>query len=151
MKKQRSRYCDALDLVIKDCAQLSYKVDDTLVAMAHVQNQPIPQAILNSVSIMGAAKEIASLRQLDIKNIMVNILPADIIVPKHTDTLIYQNCERWHLPIVSNNGCFWWDEVGGLLIMELGNWYGPVPYYNQHAIGNLGKTERIHLVVDLGS
>jgi hypothetical protein len=57
--------------------------------------------------------------------------------------------DRWHLPITTNPKAVWWDEYNSTFHMELGHWYGPVPYCGVlHAVANNGDTERTHLVVD---
>lgn len=88
--------------------------------------------------------------------IMINIIPPGVIVPTHTDTLKSHSefgdrpkLQRYHLPITTNDKCYWYDLITGKIQMEAGIWYGPVPYWVEHNVENLGETERIHLVVDL--
>ncbi len=102
-----------------------------------------------------AILEIGALRNQPILHAMINKLPPGVIVPNHTDTLAPTRqgqrpfLERWHLPIATNDGCFFWDLRNGHHHMALGSWHGPVPYWIEHAVENTGETERIHLVVDL--
>lgn len=58
---------------------------------------------------------------------------------------------RFHLPIVTAPGCYWWDEVTNRFThMTAGNWWGPVPYSGvKHSMVNDSSQERIHVVVDL--
>lgn len=76
---------------------------------------------------------------------MVNIIPAGVTVPLHTDTL-KQKVQRWHYPLVTNllatfNG----------IHLPLHQWYGPVAYWEPHWVANLGAEDRVHLVVDLNT
>ena len=86
---------------------------------------------------------------------MINKLASGVVVPKHTDTLRNQDrgnpfIERWHLPLITNDGCWWWDQENDRVEMPLGYWYGPMPYNLLHQVGNVGLTERVHLIVDIG-
>ncbi len=81
---------------------------------------------------------------------MVNRLPAGCKVPVHTDILVHrQRRERWHLPVITNNRCLWWDKESGEVEFDIGYWHGPVTPWVDHKVENLGTTERIHLVIDL--
>lgn len=56
---------------------------------------------------------------------------------------------RFHLPLLTNEGAYWWDELNGHVHMGAGKWYGPVPYCGVlHSAHNNGPTDRVHLVVD---
>lgn len=57
--------------------------------------------------------------------------------------------ERWHLPVVTNDKCGYWDGVQGEMIMRTGYWHGCVPYWKKHKIWNHGTEPRVHIVVDL--
>lgn len=102
-----------------------------------------------------AILEIGELRKQAILHAMINKLPPGVMVPRHTDTLAPTSqgerprVERWHLPITSNADCLFWDDNFGFTRMQPGSWWGPVPYWREHAVENTGRTERVHLVVDL--
>lgn len=95
-----------------------------------------------------AVQEIAKAEDSTPLHVMLNRVPPGIDVPKHTDT-VHGLPKRWHLPIQTNPGCFFWDEINGERHFPLGEWCGPVPYSSLHTVWNHGTTERIHLVVDL--
>lgn len=102
-----------------------------------------------------ALDELAWIREQKVLWVMINKLPPDTIVPVHTDTLLptqqgkLPRLERWHLPIVTNPDCYFWDEHHKWTHFALGSWWGPVPYWLNHSVENTGQTERIHVVVDL--
>lgn len=82
-----------------------------------------------------------------IVQIMVNQLDAGGKLWPHKDGL--PNRARFHLPVITNDDVFWWDEINGGLHMQKGKWYGPVPYCGiLHSVTNAGREARIHLVVD---
>lgn len=124
--------------------------------MAVVPNGGIPNEV-RSPALMDALEEIKELRDRDVLHIMVNRLLPGVDVPVHRDFLLptplqnrkHPTIERWHLPVVTNDGCLWWDEFTGNVHFPLGMWTGPVPYWTRHKVCNNGQTERIHLVVDL--
>jgi hypothetical protein len=116
----------------------------------------VPDWLSKCEWIMRALAEISLLREQDILHVMINKLPPDTVVPLHTDTLAptchqpkAPRVERWHLPVVTNADCFFWDDNAGYTRMHLGSWWGPVPYWREHSVENTGKTERVHIVVDL--
>jgi len=56
---------------------------------------------------------------------------------------------RFHLPLQTSPGAYWWDEQNGDVHMACGTWYGPVPYCGVlHAAYNPTPVDRVHLVVD---
>lgn len=95
-----------------------------------------------------AVQEIGVLERKRPLNVMLNRLPAGVTVPKHTDTVPGKPV-RMHLPLATNEHCFFWDELNGERHFPLGEWSGPVLYHIEHNVWNHGTTERIHLVVDL--
>ncbi len=122
------------------------KRDDTGVLMAYGPGSSCE--IPSHYEMKRAVDEIATARGLDVAYVMLNTLPAGCIVPEHTDTLPVP-VERWHLPLITNPNCKWWDEVEGELFMAAGYWYGPLPYEKRHKVWNTGAVSRTHLVVDL--
>lgn len=81
------------------------------------------------------------------KQIMVNNLDPGAALTQHRDG--YPSNYRYHLPVITNNEAYWWDELEGKLTMAAGTWYGPVPYCGiLHSAGNPGSTDRLHIVVD---
>src|SRR5262245_37659900 len=134
-----------LDRLLKEILTLDFWIDGSKAEMAHPPNKPI--GILTS-AIWDAVQEIGRLCNQQPIYMMINNLPPDVIVPKHRDWTS-KEVERYHLPVITNERCWWWDETNGTLLMEAGHWYGPMPYNIIHQVGNLGKTDRIHLVVDL--
>ena len=146
-----------------------WKKDDSGVLMASMPSQGVDW-LKNLPELTAAVHEIATLRGCVALNAMINIIPPGIKVPVHRDYLVpylgnkYPILERWHLPILTNDLATWWDEhqatvdvkvaegvtkQGVEQHMPVGVWAGPVKYWIQHTVKNLGKTERIHLVVDL--
>lgn len=129
--------------------------DDSGAYMAIRPCHGVPDWLSKCFWIMEALREIANLRKQEVLHVMINKLPPNVIVPNHTDTLTptrqgeRPRVERWHLPITSNEGCFFWDDNFGFTRMLLGSWWGPVPYWLEHAVENTGQTERVHIVVDL--
>src|ERR1041385_544154 len=80
--------------------------------------------------------------------IMVNRLEPGAELSEHRDGL--PDNARYHLPIVTHDLAFWWDELEGRRHMMRGWWYGPVPYCGVlHMAGNPSPIARTHLVVDL--
>lgn len=94
-----------------------------------------------------AIDEIEDYLGKSVKYLMVNILPAGIVVPVHTDTLVDNSVSRWHLPLKTNVHAWFWGEAG-FSHLELGVWR-EVDYKQRHTIGNFGHTDRVHLIVDL--
>jgi hypothetical protein len=133
--------------LLQEIGSLEYTRDDTGVLMSNAQSLfTAHMRRLREVTL--AVAEIEFERMLECAYVMVNIVPPGIEVPSHTDTL-KRPAERWHLPLLSNDACGYWDGVDGHAHMDVGSWTGPVPYHLEHRIWNLGVTERIHLVVDL--
>lgn len=104
-----------------------------------------------------AINEISLIRGTPALHMMINRLGPGIEVPIHRDFLNptrlgpHPCLERWHLPVTTNNLAGWWDEDIGDYVMFPGYWHGPVPYWLKHRVYNLGKRERVHLVIDLDS
>lgn len=147
---------------------LPWQTDSSGVKMANGPSGGLPKAIMAHKAIHDAVAEIVSIRaqQLKLPNLqalhmMINLIPPGIVVPKHRDFLKdhvgikYPILERWHLPIATNDKATWWDETIPADVpekdrhMPLGVWCGPVPYWKEHNVSNLGTGNRIHLVVDL--
>lgn len=79
----------------------------------------------------------------------LNRMPPGCIVPMHTDTLkSSEKLARWHIALKTNELAVL-EVRGKELHFEEGWWYGPIPYWEPHAVRNLGRTERIHFIVDL--
>ncbi len=122
-------------------------------AMMAIEPCKLPtHEILGSCPVIRAAlEELGLLIRLPVRYVMINNLPPNTTVPKHTDTLTgSEKLHRYHLPVVTNDKCHWWDEENGYYQMDEGFWHGPMPFHLNHFVENLGETERIHLVVDLG-
>lgn len=117
--------------------------------MAHEQSGGIPGWVeVGCPTIKAAIDELVKFRAKKAMHLMVNKLPASCLCPVHTDNVV-GSPERWHLPLVTNPNTYWWDEKEGLLHMDAGNWYGPMPYGGRHTVVNFGTDERIHLIVDV--
>lgn len=146
--------CDELLVAVQ---QLSFWLDGSGAEMAVVPNGGLPNEVRSQPALVKALAEISGLTGLEPLHVMVNRLPPGVEVPKHRDFLKptplqprkFPTIERWHLPVVTNNLCFWWDENQGPVRFPVGFWTGPVPYWTNHSVWNKGVVERIHLVVDL--
>lgn len=84
--------------------------------------------------------------------IMVNKLEPSHTLERHRDGLSYNY--RFHLPIITNELCEWWDEIHGQWYhFREGIWHGPVPYAGiLHSMANRAthqEASRYHLIVDL--
>ena len=119
------------------------------ILMAHPQKGGIP-AWAQTGPIADAFIELAALTGRRPAHLMLNILPAGLVIPAHTDREdAGPDGERWHLPIATNPGCFWWDERSDIETHQpLGHWSGPCPNRIRHRVGNCGTTDRTHLIVD---
>jgi hypothetical protein len=133
-----------LQTLIVEAENLPKTRDDSgaLMAVGPCQFPQLGPAITEAIN------EIAEVLKRKPLYVMVNALPPECIVIEHTDTVIGKPL-RFHLPLVTNNGAFWWDERDGIDHFREGVWVGPIPYYLKHRVGNLGKQPRTHLVVDL--
>jgi hypothetical protein len=146
-----------VDVIFEAVQRLSFWLDGSGAEMAIAPNGGIPNEVSNDPGLKAALEEIARLRNLSVLHIMVNKMKPNVRVPIHRDFLLptplqkrnHPTIERWHLPIVTNDDCTWWDEVSGIYRMKPGFWHGPVPYWLKHQVTNDGQTERIHLVIDL--
>lgn len=145
-----------LESILAEVVQIDFWKDDSEVEMCVRQSDGIP--FRNATAIMSAVGEIGLLRLTPPLHLMINRMPPKVLVPKHRDFLKasthqqrYPTLERWHLPIVTNEGAWWWDEQHGRMLLPAGFWYGPMPYWLEHQIGNDGNDSRIHLIVDLDS
>lgn len=79
--------------------------------------------------------------------VMVNRLESGGELSAHRDG--YPDNDRYHLPVVTHDLAYWWDEQWGRRHMVKGWWYGPVPYCGiLHSAGNPSPVDRIHIVVD---
>lgn len=95
------------------------------------------------------SKLVKRLPGFKVNQVMLNRLDAGTKLDKHRDG--HSICYRFHLPIVTNGGVLWWDEITNREhhFFE-GYWYGPVPYSGVlHSMVNRGREARYHLVVDL--
>lgn len=83
----------------------------------------------------------------ELTQVMVNVLEPGGELNPHRDGL--PDDHRWHLPVLTNAQCDWWDEIDGYTHMAEGEWAGPVPYCGVlHSAVNHGRTKRVHLVAD---
>ena len=123
-----------------------WTTDGTQVLMGNGQSGGIP-AFWEELC-QDAIREIASVTWSQPVHLMVNRLPPGVITPVHIDPVAQNPPMRYHLPLVTNNGCFFWDEKRGFLMFGLGYWHR-VDYKIKHAVGNIGEYERVHLIVDL--
>ncbi len=147
-----------LPAIAEEINRLAFWVDGSGALMSIGQGKGLPPEIAGMPNIKMAIEEISQIRNQRPLNLMINKLPAATGAPKHRDFIpptTYQGgnptVERWHLPIVTDDKCFWWDELNGEIFMESKYWWGPVPYWVLHTIYNHGQTERVHLIVDLDS
>ena len=139
----------------EEAVGLTYQLDGSGALMASGPST-MSDNILSKVGLKSAIEEISQLLKLSPIYSMINKLPANTVVPRHRDWLkgtpLQPNkpcLERWHLPLSANPLCEYWDEINGKKIFTLGSWHGPIPYWVEHFVANSGKTDRIHLVVDL--
>lgn len=95
-----------------------------------------------------AVEEIEDSTGLKAKYLLAVRLPAGVVVPVHTDTLVQNSVARWHLPLITNKDAWFWEEDIGFRHLPAGAW-AEVNYHKRHTIGNFGRTERVHLIVDL--
>lgn len=124
-------------------------LDGSQALMAHGQFDPFPSWALRCPNLLFAVNEIALSKDGTANNLMINLLKPGVIVPIHTDN-VPKRPKRWHLPLITNTKSWWWDAgTNQKEYMEVGTWYGPLPYWLNHQVGNEGDTDRIHLVVDL--
>lgn len=140
----------ALDLgaLTAEAVRQDFRRDGAGIDMAHNSDSGFPAWLPKAPQIQAAIAEIEGLVNGKANHIMLNRLrPHDNVLP-HRDQMDVG--ERWHLPLVTNPRAIWWDEMDGKEVhMEVGFWYGPVPYKVEHSVWNDGETERIHLVVDV--
>jgi len=145
--------------LLEEVERLQFQLDGSGAEMAYKASDGIPKNIHDYPNLHKAILEVQKQREQELLNLMINKLKPCVIVPVHRDWIKptrYQRTkptvERWHLAIQTNVGCRFWhegmDKSEGMHF-ALGYWYGPVPYWLQHTVYNSGKTERIHIVVDL--
>lgn len=102
-------------------------------------------AIASAVGRLMKLRHVSSIYQ-----VMVSQLEPGGTLDKHRDGIEVEPApERWHLPIVTNPGVEYWDNLNGMIVMVRGWWWGPVPYYLLHSMVNAGDQPRTHLIVDL--
>lgn len=119
--------------------------DGTDVLMGNGQSAGLPEPLTTICK--EAIEEIEKITKLKARHLMVNRLPAGVIVPVHTDPVL-DNPTRWHLPLKTSIHCFHWDTKYGVRNLPAKEWHW-IDYTIPHAIGNYGHEERVHLVVDL--
>lgn len=139
---------DGVELAEKVLSEpsIDWYLDSTSVRMSNKQNLGISQTLKKCCS--EAIEEAERLLDGRVINLMVNILPAGVVVPIHTDTVI-GDLRRWHLPLVTNvSHCYFWDEIDGFQFLRPG-WWHRVNYSIKHSIGNFSQKDRIHLIVDM--
>lgn len=148
----------ALPALAEEVQRMVFRTDDSGTLMAQRQSTQIREKDFRAYPLTWQAiMEISRLLQRSPMYLMINQLPAGVSVPKHTDTLKRNNeagkmvIHRWHLPLVTNPLCRYWEEGFSSLGIHLpaGQWYGPVQYWKEHSIWNGSNENRIHLVVDL--
>ncbi len=123
-----------------------WTVDGTDILMGNGQSGGIPNGL--GAICKEAIDEIRLWTGMRPRHVMVNRLPAGCIVPVHIDPVL-DNPTRFHLPLITNiRHCYFWDEFRGFQFFDIGTWY-EVDYRVRHSVGNLGTTERVHLIVDL--
>ncbi len=128
-----------------DLDQFRLHIDGSGVKMAYAQgsisepDHPILGPYIREIEGLTGQKSIS---------MMLNIAEYGVIVPIHTDTLEHPG-DRYHLPLMTNENALWWGEDDGYVHMDKGIWYGPVQYWKDHTIMNLGREVRVHLVIDL--
>jgi hypothetical protein len=157
MQQIRSTYVfQHLEKLKEEATALTFNLDGSGAEMANGVGV-IPPWLNSSDHLRQAVSEIARLRKLSAIHVMLNRLPPGVVVDRHRDwvpaTPLQKDrptLERWHLPLITNLECWWWDEEENRkLYMQPGVFYGPVPYWKIHQVGNEGTMPRIHLVVDL--
>jgi aspartyl/asparaginyl beta-hydroxylase len=136
------------EVLLAEMRKLTFYRDGAGIDMAHNSDSGFPLWYQSAPAIQAAVAEIEGLVGGTATHIMLNRLrPGDSVLP-HVDQM--DTGERWHLPVVTNRGAIWWDEIEQIdLNMQAGFWWGPVPYKRSHAVRNDGESERIHLVVDV--
>lgn len=139
-KINMSRLLDELDHL-----KFSDQLDSSGVLMAFKPSGGVP--VLHPM-LRAAVEEIETITGRKAMHVMVNRVPAGVVVPVHTDTII-GNPERWHLPVKTNRLAMFWDEVNGECHLHAGRWHGPILYHKQHQIYNYGCEERVHVIVDV--
>lgn len=153
-------FASELDLAVlkEEARNLKYYLDGSGAEMATKPSSGIPDIVKQLPTMLAAIHEIAKKRETPALHVMVNWLKPGIEVPEHRDWILptkHQTktpcVERWHLPIITNEDCAFWDEDNGEFYMPEGIWCGFVPYWLKHKVWNRGKTDRLHLVVDLDS
>jgi hypothetical protein len=125
--------------------RLSFWKDGAGVEMSVLQFRETPKPV--EEALRPALLELSNLQNRRWRYVMVNRLKPEAVVKPHKD--IGAEVERWHLPVLTNPGAYWWDEREGEIHMEAGFWWGPVPYSILHSVGNEGSSERVHIIVDL--
>jgi len=126
---------------------LPYTEDGSKILMAFPQSGGLPKLGQNCPTLLAAIAEIEGITKKKAVHLMVNKVPPGVMCPVHTDKVI-ADPNRYHLPLNATVHSFWWDEKGGVTVMENGNWYGPMPFSGNHTVGNYGSMERVHLIVD---
>ena len=144
--------------VWNEISKLEFKLDGSGARMYLPQSTRICEimgTLIRYPNLIDAIIELELMQNQTAIYLTINHLPAGVTVPIHTDALkptTYQKVprvERWHLPILTNSECWWWDEFNGRINMLVGHWYGPMPYWINHQVANTGTTDRYHIVVDL--
>lgn len=132
---------------------LKYNKDSTGVLMAFGQGVGIKTTLF-----MDVITEIEEMRKSKVLNLMVNVLPAGVLIPSHIDyipptqhQINTPTVERWHLPIYTNPDAYFWTSINGIFHMPSGYWSGPIKYWKPHGVLNYGSTERVHLIVDMNT
>ena len=126
-------------------AGIPWTEDGTKILMANEQSGGIP-VVLQALC-QEAIDEIAKARNKIPRHLMINSIPPGIVSCIHTD-IVLDNPERWHLPLRTNDDAFLWTEGIGFEFLIYNRWHR-VNYSSRHAVGNFGRDERVHLIVDL--
>lgn len=111
------------------------------IAISDVATYPI---LVAAIARLGDGLE---WRYGQVAQVLLNKLKAGNNLDPHKDGA--PNRARFHLPLVTHPDVYWWDELEGRCHMEVGRWYGPVPYCGiLHSAGNPSPIDRVHVIVD---
>lgn len=138
-----------LDHLRAELEALDYEPNAYGIRRSIEQEQPIPDWAQRGTCAQ-ALTEITSLTRRTPRHLMASIMPTGLELPVHVDRVDADpDGQRWHLPVVTNPGCSWWDQDGGSVVFARGFWWGPCPDRTPHTFANLGRTQRLHLIVEL--
>lgn len=119
------------------------------IAMTRLYGPGRPDRLIHYPYLDSALHTIAHAAPINgsLVQVMVNRLESQHRLKPHRDGP--PKHYRYHLPIVTNDECVWWDEINGTMHMQRGFWYGPVPYSGiLHSFVNYGDRPRTHVIAD---